>query len=114
MDSSFPDVHSVPQACEHCDSSIQLLRSSAMPVLVDGRVLRLDGCATAAARGAVAGSMARVSRDARTEGARRIRAHERAQKPQDSSGGWVEIEGEGRYGAVRCGAAAGGGCVVGM
>lgn len=54
----------------------------------------------------------RVSRDAQAEGARRRRAHERAQAPQDSSGGWAE--GEGGCGAVRCcggGAAAGNGYV---
>ena len=110
VDSSFPDVHSAMSADEQlaalhaCDSPAQLLQSSAMPVLVGARVLCLDGCATAAARGAVAVNMVRVSRDARTEAARRRRAHGRAQKPQD-----VERQvGRGR-GRRQCGAVQRGG-----
>lgn len=51
--------------------------------------------------------MVRVSRDAQTVGARRGRAHERAQTPQDSSGDWAK--GETESSAVRCG---GGGVVA--
>lgn len=99
MGSSFSDARAamsadmqqlVSQAVEQRNSSVQLLQPSAEPVLVDGRVRCLGD---SAARSAVGGDMVRVSRDAQTEGARRRRAHGRAQEPQDSGR---------RCGAVQC------------
>lgn len=64
-------------------------------VLVDGRVLCLGGGAATVVR-----DMSRLSRDAQTEGARRGRAHERAQRQHRTrsalrwrrcSGEWVSI-----------------------
>ena len=95
MGSPFSDAHAamsagvqllVSQAFKYCGSSILLWRPSTKPVLVDGRVLRLGNCATAAAQGAVVGDIVRISRDAQTEEARRGWAHERAQEPQNWSG----------------------------
>jgi len=89
MGSSFSDAHPAmsaheqlraPHACEQRISSSRLLRRSAEPALVYGCVLRVGSCDV------VAGDIVWVSCDARTEGARRRRAHGRAQGPQDKSG----------------------------
>lgn len=103
---SFSDAHAAmpadasvlaSQALQCCESSVQLLRPSSEPVPADGRVLRLGDCAAAAARGATEGVIARVSRDAQTEGARRRWAHECAlDRKTRAVGGEVRTKAVGR------------------